>query len=147
MEKFTIYTLQHQGRSLLLDAAKVPEFRPEFVKSWEFECAPYLAESVIEIGRLMNSAALVDGRGLGDAEAISMARAKFVAAVLVKSWNRETDTGGPMPITPETVGTLPVVVLRSLRVLIEQGNYPTDAEIEDMKVPLVTSAPPTAEAA
>ena len=94
----------------------------------------------------MNSAALVDGRGLGDAEAISMARAKFVAAVLVKAWNRETDTGGPMPITPETVGTLPVDVLRSLRVKIEQGNYPTDAELEDMKLPLVTSAPPTAEA-
>ena len=146
MEKFTIHTLQHQGRSLLLDAGKVAEFRAEFVKAWEFECAPYVAESVIEIGRLMNGAALVDGRGLGDAEAIDMARAKFVASVLVKTWNRQIDTGGPMPITAETVGTLPVDVLRALRVKIERGQFPTDAELADMKVPLETSAPPTAEA-
>ena len=146
MQKFTFYTLEYQGQSLPLDASKIAIVPAHLVKTWDFECSPYLGESAITVGRLMNGADLVDSRGLGDLEAIDAAKGKFVAFVSVKSWNRLTDTGGPMPITVENCGTLSVDMLQSLRLKIQRGKYPTDAELADMKVPLETSAPPTAEA-
>ena len=136
MRKISIASLIYEDNFIYLSDEQAKEFRPEAVKNWEFDCAPYLTQVVIEVGRLMNQARLTDERGLGDADAIEMARAKFTMQLLVKEWNRQTETGEALPITPENIGSLPVGVIRAFYLRIEQGAQPTKAEVDALRLPI-----------
>lgn len=139
LDKIIIYTLVYKGAFIFLPDEEAEKYKPEVVRAWEFDCAPYLGEAVIEVGRKMNAARLTNEYGRGDLDAMEIARAKFTVEVLVKSWNRRTDTGDAMPITPENIGSLPADVLRAFRLRAERGMQPTLAELDAMKLPTLPS--------
>jgi len=136
VRKISISSFIYEDNFIYLSDEDAKKYRPEVIKIWEFDCAPYLAQTVIEVGRLVNQARLTDERGLGDAEAIEIARAKSAVQLLVKEWNRQTETGEALPITPENIGSLPVGVLRALYLRLEQGAQPTRAETDALRLPI-----------
>ncbi len=136
MRKISIASFIYEDNFIYLSEEDAKKYRPEAIKTWEFDCAPYLTQTVIEVGRLINQARLTDERGLGDADAIEIARAKFAVQLLVKEWSRQTETGEALPITPENIGTLPVGVLRALYLRLERGAQPTQAEADAMRLPI-----------
>ncbi len=135
MEKITVSTIAYKSSFIYVSDEQAKKFKPEALKVWEFDCAPYLAETVIEIGRSMNALRLTNEHGVGDVEALDMARAKITALLLVKSWNRVTETGDMLPINAENMGSVPGGVLLALRLRLERGQVPTSAEIEQMRLP------------
>ena len=143
MEKISISTLAYQGNFIYISDEQAKTFKPDALKAWEFDCTPYLAGTVIEVGRGVNSLRLTDERGLGDADALEMARAKMTALALVKGWNRQAETGETLPITAESMDSLPGSVLLALRIRLERGQIPTNAEVEAMKLPTSPSTMPT----
>jgi hypothetical protein len=135
METTTLYALKFKGSLIELDEEKVQDFQPALVETFEFRHEPYTADRAIAVGQKLVRANLLNAQGIGDPEALAVARGKFIAEEIVKGWNRTMGDGQELPITPETIGAQPRLALRMFGVRIETGVYPTVEEIEAMKNP------------
>ena len=134
-----IYCLNYKGDLLPLMEASAVTLRPEFYKVWKFYCKPLTGEAVIAAGRKMADAQVGSQFGT-DTEANAVARGKFLMIETLESWDRQDDMGQPLPKTIENIGSLPPIVLKQFRQRVEAGRFPTEDEMEAMKLPLEPSA-------
>ena len=112
MPKLTIHVLTYEGYDYALpETEDVSAFPPEMVRAYIFERSTYDSNKAIEVGRLLNNAGLFNANGLADADALAVARGKFVASQTLTGWDRQTDDGKDLPRSLENIGTLPPCVL------------------------------------
>jgi len=128
METTTVYTLKYKGQQLELAESKVKDFVPEYVQAWEFQHRDYTGDAAIKVGVKMSDARV--GAAFGtDGEVIAVAKGKFIAEEIATS--------------PANAGSLPAIVLKQFGRRIERGIYPTEEEMEALKVPTKASSEDT----
>ena len=140
MEKFTFFALDFKGGLLELSAEDALTFPPEIVKSWTLEYEPYLAEAALKVGRKLADARIGTVFGT-DGDTITIAKGKAIAEEIVKGWDRTDSDRQPLPVTPENIGTLPLVVIRQVPRRLTKMVIATDAEIDALRKPTPPSTP------
>jgi hypothetical protein len=136
LETTKFYTLDFRGQQIALTEKKAQEYKPEFVKVWEFQISPYSGGAAISVGRQIGQSGLIGVGGVGDEEGVQVLRGKLIAMELLKSWNRTDNDGQPLPITAENVDSLPKTVLQQLVLHVEGRIAIPEGELDALKKPV-----------
>ena len=147
METTTIYGLSYKGRILELASEDVDDYPSEIVRSWTFQHASYTGAVALEVGKRLSDERIGAAAFGSDAETVSVAKGLFAAQKVVKGWDWKSEDGTDIPVTPETLGTLPPAVLKQFWLKVVRGEYPTEQELETLKLPLAKRSPSSTEAA
>ncbi len=128
-----IYALAYKGHHHIVSEDEAAEYPEDLMRCYSFECKAYDGAKTIETGRLMNAAGLVNDSGVGDADALAVARGQFIGLTVIQGWNHTTSDGAALDITLANIGTLPPEVLAEFGVMVSRGPRVTQSEIEALK--------------
>jgi hypothetical protein len=133
MQTTVIHSILVRGFHHVVTEYEVERYKPEVRRIWEFRHDPYVAGHAVHAGRLLNQAGLLNAHGIGDPHATDAARAHFIAQQVIREWNRLTPDGAPMPVTPETIATLPVDVLLEFGHVLRRGSEISKEDLVSLK--------------
>ncbi len=136
METTVIHGISYKGRILELASEDAGDYPAEIVRSWVFEHTSYTGAVALDVGKRLTEERIGAAAFGSDADTVAVAKGLFAAQKTIKAWNWKSEDGTDIPVTPETIGTLPPTVLKQFWLKVVRGEYPTDEELEALKLPL-----------